>query len=795
MLGSFGLKRRTRRGKLSHNILWIKEVDRRDIDLVGAKGSNLGELVKAKIPVPNAFIVSNTAYFDFIKKNKLDSLIKKTLHRLNPEDTKTLNKASKAIQKAIFAKPFSSILEGEILEAYAKLGHESNQKNVLVAVRSSSTVEDLPEASFAGQHKSILNISGEKGLLKAIREVYASLFEPRAIYYRAINNFNHTKLGIAIPVQKMIQSEKSGILFTIDPVVNNTELMVIDGILGLGEAIDSGAVSPDHYVVDKNSLRTLDKQISHQAWQIVYKKNKNIHTSLTKEQKLSQKITDAEILELARIGKQIEKHFNFPQDAEWAIENNKIYFVHVRPITTIPNQKKKIIPIQVIDNQASAVIDPGSIGAKILKGVSASVGIATGPVTIIDKLTDIEKFPKGHILVAETTSPSFAPAMRKAIAIITDSGGMTSHAAIISREIGIPAVVGTGTATNQLKNGQIVTVDAVKGVIYKGSLDKKALQNEHKQNIPRESSFPSGYTEEIPVTGTKLYINLADPSKAKEYARLPVDGVGLLRSEFMVANLNEHPRAMLEAGRGNEFIGQLTDGILEIANAFSPRPVIYRATDLKTNEYRDLPGGNVFEPHEENPMLGFRGASRYLSQPGVFAMEIQALKNVRDKFNARNVHLMIPFVRTVAELVEIKKMLELAGLKNDGHDFKLWIMAEVPSTVFLIDKFCEAGIDGVSIGSNDLTQLILGVDRDNGSLNGTFDERNEAVIMAMRHIIEVTKNYGVSSSICGNAPSNYPEVTEALVKSGITSISVTPDVAVSTKQLIASVERRILLDR
>jgi pyruvate,water dikinase len=640
-----------------------------------------------------------------------------------------------------------------------------------------------------------LNISGEKSLLKTVKEVYASLFEPRAIYYRAINNYDHVKVGIAIPIQRMVQSKKSGILFTTDPLTNNHDVLIIDAILGLGEAIDSGAVIPDHFVIDKESLKILDKQIAQQAWQIIYKKNKNTHTSLTKEQKTSQKITDEELLEIARLGKQIEQHYKFPQDSEWAIEDGQIYFVHVRPMTALPPKTKKIIPIELHDDKFEATIEPGALGAKILKGVPASVGIATGPVVIVSKLSDIEGFKEGSILVAETTSPSYAPAMKKAVAIITDSGGMTSHAAIISREIGIPAVVGTGSATNQLKEGQVITVDAVKGIVYKGKLDKKEVISSHKQDSQQEEKRPSGFVEEIPITGTKLYINLADPSKAKEFSRLPIDGVGLLRAEFMIANLHEHPMAMLKSGRGEEFIGQLTDGILEIANAFKPRPVIYRATDLKTNEYRELPDGKNYEPTEENPMLGFRGAARYIKQPEIFAMEIQALKNVRDKYNARNVHLMIPFIRTVDELIEIKKILAQAGLKNDGQDFKLWIMAEVPSTVFLIDKFCQAGIDGVSIGSNDLTQLILGVDRDNGTLNQSFDERNEAVIMAMRHIIDVTKSYGVSSSICGNAVSNYPEITEALVRSGITSISVTPDVAVSTKQLIASVERRILLDR
>jgi pyruvate,water dikinase len=513
---------------------------------------------------------------------------------------------------------------------------------------------------------------------------------------------------------------------------------------------------------------------------------------LTEKEKSTQKINDSEVLELARIGKQIEDHYKFPQDTEWAIEDGKVYFVQARPVTTIKKTAKKTIPLTVETESGSHTVQAGAPGEQLLKGVPASVGIATGPVQIIVKIEEIESFKEGNILVAEMTNPSYVPAMRKAAAIVTDAGGMTSHAAIISRELGIPAIVGTTQATHLLKDGQVITVDGAKGLVYKGSVEKATIKQDHIQT----STVPNpGFVEEIPITATKVYVNLAEPEEAKTVSKLPVDGVGLLRAEFMIAGLQEHPKAMLKSGQGKKFVDSLTDGILEIANAFKPHPIVYRATDFKTNEYRGLPGGEKFEPQEENPMLGFRGALRYITDPEVFALEIETLKNVREKFGATNVHLMIPFVRTVEELRKIKEMLATAGLKNDGKNFKLWIMVEVPSTVFLIDKFCEEGIDGVSIGSNDLTQLILGVDRDNGTLASSFDERNEAVLLAMQRVVAVTRKYGVTCSICGNAASLYPEVIEPLVRAGITSVSVTPDAVLNTKKLIASIEKRILLDK
>lgn len=784
---------------MAKNILWINEVDKDDIGLVGGKGANLGELVKAKIPVPNAFIVTSTAYFNFIKEYKLDLLIKKQLADINPEDTKAVNQAAKIIQTAILKADLPPVLEGDILEAYAKLCAEAKQPNCLVAVRSSATAEDLPDASFAGQQNTYLNISGEKQVLRAVKDSFASLFEPRAIYYRAINNFDHLKVGLASPIQKMVQSQQSGIMFTIEPVSNNQDQIVIDAGLGLGEAIVSGSVNPDHFVVEKGGLKIIDKQIGKQAWQMVYRNGKNVHLGLTENQKNTQKISDSHLLELARLAKQIESYYRFPQDIEWAIENNNVYIVQSRPITTYkPQVEGKKIPIQVQADgkEPTTVLPPGMIGEQILKGVPASVGVASGPVQIIGKIEEIEQFKEGNILVAEMTNPAYVPAMRKAVAIVTDSGGPTSHAAIVSREMGIPAIVGVGRATEVLKDGQVITVDGAKGLVYKGSVNRGSIKQDHidSGNRPKISP-PSGYVEEIPITATKVYINLAEPEEALAAAKLPVDGVGLLRAEFMIAGVGKHPKALVEAGKGNEFVDALVKGIAAFTSAFKPRPVIYRATDFKTNEYRDLEGGDKYEPHEENPMIGYRGAARYIKEPQLFALELEAIKIVREKYGAANLHLMIPFVRTVEELRAIKEMLAKAGLQNDGKNFKLWIMVEVPSAVLLIDKFCQEGIDGVSIGSNDLTQLILGIDRDNSTLASEFDERNDAVSLAMHRVAAITKKYGLTCSICGNAASTYPEIVELLVRAGATSVSVTPDVAIQTKKLIASIEKRILLDK
>ncbi|MFA5927472.1 MAG: phosphoenolpyruvate synthase [Patescibacteria group bacterium] len=770
-------------GKKVPHVLWFSEINRNDIDKAGGKGANLGELVKAGIPVPNGFCVTAQAYYYFLERSGLKKAIEKSLSKIKPEDTKALNKISRDIKKQIMDADIPKDLASSITEAYHRLG------GLAVAVRSSATAEDLPDASFAGQQATYLNIKGKEEVVAAVKKCYASLFEARAIYYRAINNFDHMKVGISVPVQNMIESEKSGILFTVDPVTENASHIVIEAGFGLGEAIVSGSVTPDRYLVDKNDLKIVNKEIHKQTWQIVQNfKGGDKHVNIPAKLQESQKLTDDEITELAKVGLLIEKHYDKPQDTEWAIEKGKIYFVQSRPITTLGKAKVERNQESTAATKESPGI-PSSQAEVMLRGAAASMGMASGPVKIIHKPTEIDKISEGDVLVTEMTTPDFVPAMRRAAAIVTDTGGRTCHAAIVSRELGIPCVVGTGTATSVLKNGQIISVDGGGGMVYKGRIE--TVQ-------PAATSAAAGglsgsaHVEEAPVTGTKVYVNLGEPHLAVEVAKLPVDGVGLLRAEFMIAEIGEHPRAMVEDGRGDEYVKKLSEGIKTIAQAFSPRPVVYRATDFKTNEYRGLKGGEKFEPAEDNPMIGYRGASRYIAEPEMFALELEAIKQVRDSFDLKNLWLMIPFVRTIEEMRQVKKMVEDSGLRQ-SPDFKLWMMCEIPSNVILLEKFLALGIDGISIGSNDLTQLTLGVDRDNQVLAKLFDERDESVALSIEYVIKTCRKHNVTCSICGQAPSVYPEITEMMVRAGTTSVSVTPDMILSTRKLIASVEKRLLL--
>jgi pyruvate,water dikinase len=759
-------------------IVWFSEVGKKDIPLVGGKGANLGEMTKAGLPVPPGFVVTADAYFNYVKKSGLEKKLMVLLKNCDPENSKKLQSVSRDIKRLIMATPLPKNLEQEIADAYETMGDD-----IAVAVRSSATAEDLPDASFAGQQATFLNVFGADEVVHAVQRAYASLFEARAIYYRIINKYDHFQVGLAVPVQRMVESDKSGIMFTVDPVSSDTTKIVIEAGWGLGEAIVSGSVTPDRYVVDKETMSIANKELHTQTWKIVKAPHGDKHLNVPKNEQSVQKLTDDEILALATIAKKIETHYGTPQDTEWAIEGSHVYMVQSRPVTTM---KDVVSAASTPAQQTSAV----SAELIILKGAPASVGSASGPVKIIHKPSEIDKVVEGDVLVTEMTTPDFVPAMRRAAAIVTDTGGRTCHAAIVSRELGIPCVVGSGTATSALKNGQIITVDGQNGVVYKGKVNLGG-------NAPADASAPqlsgtSVLTEQVPVTGTKVYVNLGEPELAEKVAKLPADGVGLMRAEFIIAGIGEHPRAMLKAGRGQEFTDKLAEGIHTIASAFAPRPVIYRFTDFKTNEYRNLKGGAEFEPQENNPMIGYRGACRYIKEPDVFKLELDAIKKVRDGYDLKSLHVMIPFVRTVKEFLEIKALMEASGLRQ-SNDFKLWIMVEVPSAVILLERFCQAGIDGVSIGSNDLTQLTLGLDRDNQTLAKDFDERDDAVVASLEHICKICRKYNVTVSCCGQAPSVFPELTELLVRNGATSVSVSPDVVLSTKKLIASVEKRILL--
>ncbi len=740
-------------------VLWFHEVTKDDVGKVGGKGANLGEMTRAGFPVPPGFIVTADAYYHYLQENNLNEEIQNILKKVIYEDQKSLEQASENIKKLILQGNMSEQLAREITSAYDTLGEK---QDVLVAVRSSATAEDLPTASFAGQQETFLNVEGKENVLQKVKQSWASLFNARAIFYRHENQFDRFKIGIAIPVERMIESDASGVMFTVDPVTNDRSKIVIEAIYGLGEMIVQGAVTPDHYEVDKNTLTILMKIIAPQTIKLIKQDAENEVVKVASNEQNLQKITNEEIIHLAELGKKLEEHYQFPQDAEWAVEKGNIYLVQTRPVTTLQEKGQKP---QAISLEALQLL---------LTGDPASPGIASGSVKILQDAKEIDKVSSGDVLVAPQTNPDYVPAMKKAVAVVTDMGGRTSHAAIVSRELGIPAVVGTAHATEILVDGMIVTVDGTRGNIYQGTYIKQA----------EETKAPT----EIIKTKTRVYVNLAEPEFAERVAKRNVDGVGLLRAEFMMANIGKHPKEFIQENKQHIFIEQLATGLETFCKAFSPRPVVYRTSDFKTNEYRNLIGGKAFEPEEPNPMLGFRGAFRYIKDEAVFKLELEAIKQVRNDRGYTNLWLMIPFVRTVDELVAVKKIIAASGLVQ-SETFKLWMMVEIPSNVILLDDFIDVGIDGVSIGSNDLTMLMLGTDRDNNLVAQAFNEQNKAVLWALEKVIKTAKERGITSSLCGQAASQYPELVKKLIEWGITSVSVSPDVIDTTRNLIAGIEK------
>lgn len=750
-------------------------IDKHDIPIAGGKGANLGEMIGSGFPVPNGFVVTSTAYFKYVEETKIKDTIKHLFDGLDVNNPEKLFAVSKAVEHLIIRTPMPQEIEDSILESYKQIKKKFDAK--LVAVRSSATAEDLPDASFAGQQETYLNITGEKELLQAVQKAWASLFTPRAIFYRVEKKFDHFKVGICIVVQKMVDSKVSGVMFSINPVNNDKNQMIIEAVLGLGEMIVQGKVTPDHFEVDKKSLTITNKIISTQTIEMVRHGKGNIDKKVPMSVGSKQKFSDHMVLQLAEIGKKLEHHYMFPQDSEWAYDGKKLYIVQTRPITTISAVQKK-----------SEAIDPKAVSKLpvAISGAPASPGIASGKVVIVKNPKDIGKVKQGDVLLAGMTNPDYVPAMKKACAIVTDLGGRTSHAAIVSRELGIPAVVGTGNATKVLKEDAVVTVDGGAGVVYKGA------PGGHHKEVPGGDQVsvvtqPTAFVR----TATKVYCNLGEPELAPEIAKRHVDGVGLFRAEFMMAEIGTHPKKLLHEHKQKIFVEKLVDGMVKMASAFNPRPVVYRGSDFKTNEYRNLKGGAMYEPHEENPMIGYRGAFRYISDPKTFNLELEAMKIVRNKYGLRNLWLMIPFVRTVDELERVKKLVAHAGLHRSGS-FRLWMMCEIPANVILLDDFIEAGIDGISVGSNDLTQLTMGVDRDNAEVAVEFDERNPAVTTSLRHVVKTCQKHKITSSICGQAPSVYPEITELLVEAGVTSVSVSPDMIDRTREIIAAAEAKLV---
>jgi len=751
--------------KSTAHILKFSDVRKSDIAYVGGKGANLGEMFSTGIPVPNGFVVTAKAYFDFLDSTSIRQKILTELSGLDIEDSKALVKASKNIKTAILAAKMSGDLKKEIQKAYQKL---CGVHDDLVAVRSSATAEDLPEASFAGQQETYLNIEGAGKVIRSVQKCWASLFEARAIFYRTENGFDHLKVGIAVPVQLMVQSDVSGIMFTVNPLTNNKSEISIEAGYGLGQPIVSGEVTPDQFVVDKKTGKIKSKQLSSQRWQLTQAGKTPISKSYQKKQKLADKL----IVKLAKLGTQIEDHYNYPQDIEWAMQDGKLLIVQSRPVTTLNREKKDKV----------TVVDPDKASKFILDGLGASPGVATGPVRILKSASGISKVKKGDILVAVMTNPDFVPAMKRAAAILTDEGGRTSHAAIVSRELGVPAVVGSRMATKILKSGEVITIDGSTGKVYSGDITEvkdAAVDNTDYENLK---------------TATKIYMNLAEPELAPEMALRNVDGVGLLRAEFMIAQIGEHPRKFIKEKRQKEFINKLADSLAVFAEAFNPRPVVYRFTDFRSNEYANLKGGKEFEKEEPNPMIGFRGVGRYIEDDDVFELELEAIKKVRNKMGYKNLWVMYPFVRTVDQLKRVKRITAANGLRRSAS-FKVWMMVEIPSNVILLDDFIDVGIDGVSVGTNDLTMLTLGVDRDNERVAEIFDEMNPAVLKSLEKIITTSKKRKISSSICGQAPSDYPELVKMLARWGISSISVSPDVLNKTRKIVYEAEKSLLEEK
>ena len=745
----------------------FRDIDKNDTPLVGGKGANLGEIYNAGFPVPAGFAITIAAYDLFLKENDLINKIYGILKVLDVNDPPQLEQAADKIQRLIINGKIPDEVSEKIISSYKKLS--GFMKSALVAVRTSATAEDMPDSSFAGMGWTSLDIRGEANVLNEVRACWASLFTGRSIYYRVENKIPHEKVKICVVVQKMVQSEVSGVMFSIDPVTNDKDRIVIQSVWGLGEMIVQGSVVPDTYVVQKGTFAILSKETSDQSVQLLKINGKTKEVEVPKSIRDRQKITDEEVIKLAKLSDKLQKHYYFPQDTECAKEKGKLYIVQTRPVTTVAATTK-------IENKDKGEFKIAQ--APILTGSPASPGIGTGPVKILKSPKEIDKISKGDVLVAPMTSPDYVPAMKKSAAIITDEGGQTSHAAIVSRELGIPCVVGAEGATKKLKDGQIVTVNGEAGQVFLGA-------NVKSQEVEKAVEKPK-FTKTR--TATKVYVNLAEPERAKEIAKLNVDGVGLLRAEFMIANIGIHPKEAIKRKEQGKFIEKLSRDLETFCKAFYPRPVTYRATDFKTNEYRSLLGGKFWEPVEPNPMLGFRGAFRYVASPEVFNLELTAIKSVREKYD--NLHLMIPFVRSPEELAKVRRLVASEGL-FEKPSFKFWMMVEIPVNVIQIDDFIDVGIDGVSIGSNDLTMLIEGTDRDNSEVAQEFNERTPAVLWALRRVIRKCSARGVTTSICGQAPSEYEDLVQKLVRWGVTSVSINPDSIDRVRGVIAEAEKEI----
>jgi len=755
-------------------IKWFEELSKDDVAIAGGKGANLGEMTKAGIPVPPGFVITSEAYWYFVEYNKIKEKIFEIIKQADINNTTQLLEASRKIQQLFLQSEIPEDLKKEIIENYKKLSKMFGEEETYVAVRSSATAEDLPSASFAGQQATFLCIKGEDELLEAVKRCWASLWTARAIHYRMSMGFAHEKVALAVVVQKQIFSQKSGVMFTADPVTNDTSKIVIEASWGLGESVVSGEVTPDEYIVDKQTLKILDVKVSTKNVMTVYDitEKRTVKKTVPEELRTKRVLTDEEIIKLAELGKKLEEHYKHPQDIEFAIDEHGIWIVQTRAITTLKPRKEEEKKVSVSE-------------AKILlKGIPASPGIGIGKVKIILGPEDFKKFEEGDVLVTRMTNPDFEPLMAKASAIVTDEGGLTCHAAIVARELGKPCIVGTKEATKILKDGMVVTVDATHGIVYEGAV---ALEEFTKKEKVKEIA----YTVYKPITATKIMVIADYPETARKVKDL-VDGIGLLRLEFLVLRERKHPIWYLKHGKVDEFVDLLVKRLKEILQIMYPKPVIVRTLDMRTDEYRGLEGGEE-EPVEPNPMLGWHGIRRDLDQPELFKAQIKAFKILVHEYGLRNLWVMLPFVISPDEVRRAKRLMEEIGL-IPHKDVKFGIMVETPAACLVIEDIIKEGIDFISFGTNDLTQLTLGVDRNNAMVQKLYTEKHPAVIKLIKRVIKICKKHGVYTSICGQAGSD-PEFAELLVKLGIDSISVNVDAIELVRETVARAEKKLMLEK
>lgn len=787
---------------MSKYIKFFKELTIKNVPEVGGKNASLGEMYRKLsgqgVRVPNGFATTSLAYNEFLEKTGVKKEIKKILQGLDTKDVKDLAKRGAMVRKAILNVELPEKLKNEIRDSYKKLSKEYKTEEVDVAVRSSATAEDLPDASFAGQQETYLNIQGEKELLIAVKKCIASLFTNRAISYRVDKGFNHFKIALSVGIQKMVRSDlgSSGVMFTIDTESGFQNAVLINSIYGLGENIVQGKVSPDEFFVFKPTGKIISRRIGQKKIKMVYSDNpkKPVRdVDVNQADRERQSITDKQVEELARWGMIIEKHYKRPMDIEWAMDgrDSKLYIIQARPETIHSIRNYKLIEEYILEKKGAIITSGRSVGNKI----------GAGKANKIMDVKDIEKFKPGEVLVTDMTDPDWEPIMKIASAIVTDKGGRTCHAAIVSRELGIPCVVGSGNVSYKVKSGQGITVSCAEGdegIIYDGILPFKIKKTDVK-NMPRPK--------------TKIMMNVGAPEIAFASSLIPNDGVGLAREEFIINNyIKIHPKALINfkkikdkkikekiekitvgySDKEHFFIDKLAEGVSTIAAAYYPKDVIIRLSDFKTNEYANLIGGREYEPVEHNPMIGWRGASRYYSDEykDAFILECKALKKVRDEIGLKNLKVMIPFCRDLDEANKVLKIMADNGLKRGKDGFEVYCMVEIPSNVILAEQFAEL-FDGFSIGSNDLTQLALGVDRDNHLVSHVYNERNEAVKSLVSYVIDVAKRTKTKIGICGQAPSDYPDFAEFLVECGIDSISLTPDTVISTTLKILAKEKKL----